>query len=320
MPTAHEIEFLKELHSRNFTEGLTHMSYRDWCEARNVSGEECARSYQQLTDAGLMDAQAFGMTVGLTAEGICFLEDNRHVDAKFIGTQVQCRRLILRRGFEAYEHSGSRGRVRVHQLALEAEVHERVLHRNIFFLRDVLALEMEGQSFRLTERGVDLYQSVQFRDRIESRWEELCSGETMSPQVRGHALEDLLAELASFEGLMVDTRVRSPGEENDLVISKDHDHFLVSCKWEKTVAPNQYLEVLRMRVLKRPGTLGILVSVGGFSGELVREAESNTSLGMVMIFGRGDLDRLFRGEERLGDMMLDRHRTLARYRKAVFEP
>jgi hypothetical protein len=63
----------------------------------------------------------------------------------------------------------------------------------------------------------------------------------------------------------------------------------------------------------------MLVSVGGFSKELVQEAESNTSLGMVMLFGRGDLERLFTGQERLADMLVERHTTLARYRRAVFE-
>ena len=241
------------------------------------------------------------------------------MDQALAEAQDECRKTVLRLAFAEYEKNGRRGLLFAHHLAFEVQVPERVLHTNLFLLRDIFAIEFHGQNFKLTEHGLALVEALDFHDRVEGRWKELEEGSGMTPQARGHALEELLAGAARREGLDVETRVRSTGEENDLVISKGHDHFLVSCKWEKKRAPNHYLESLRMRLLKRPGTFGMLVSVGGFSQELVREAEGNTSLGMVMLFGRGDLDRLFTGSARLGEMMVERHTTLARYRRAVFE-
>ncbi|RYG95579.1 MAG: hypothetical protein EON58_13880 [Alphaproteobacteria bacterium] len=256
---------------------------------------------------------------GITASGIIYLEDSRLADPELAARQDACRKEILTCGKEEHVENGSLGAVGIDDLEKAVDVPDRVLHANLYFFRDLYVLVFQGRRFRLTDRGLLLADAVHFQDRIEKRWQELCAGNGMSPQVRGHALEEILAESARSEGLNVETRVRSVGEENDLVISRDHDHFLVSCKWEKKRAANHYLESLRMRLLKRPGTLGILASVGGFSKELVREAESNTSLGIVMLFGRGDLDRIFTGKARLADMMVERHTSLARYRRALFE-
>ena len=317
--TNDDLDFLRELYRLNFTQGLTHLSYRNWCEKRGVEYEQCQRGYDRLTDSGVVESAAMAMTVALTASGVIHLENNGLVEPQFSASQDECRKLILRRGFDEHQRSGRRGLVPIHEIEHEASVPERVVHQNLTFLRDIYAIEFQARYFKLTHHGLQLVEAMDLHDRVESRWNELRRGDGIKPQARGHALEELLADTARNEGLDVKTRVRASGEENDLVISKGHDHFLVSCKWEKKRAPNHYLESLRMRLLKRPGTFGILVSVGGFSKELVKEAEGNTSLGMVMLFGRGDLDRLFTGQAHLREMMLDRHMTLARYRRAVFE-
>jgi len=314
-----EEDFLKELYRLNFTQGLTYCSYRKWCADAGVLDSECNRGYNRLIDSGLAKAAAMGMTMAITAEGTLYLETGNLVDPQLAEEQDQCRKTILRRGAEEYARNGRRGLVYFRHVAPEVNVSERVFNMNLFLLRDIGAIELRGQNFVLTEHGRKLVKALDFSERIEARWVELKHGEAMTPQTRGHALEELLAEIARWDGLDVETRVRSTGEENDLVISEGHDHFLVSCKWEKKRASSDYLDSLRMRLLKRPGTLGMLVSVGGFTRDLVKEAEGNTSLGLVMLLGRGDLERLFTGQVRLGEMMVDRHTTLARYRRAVFE-
>jgi hypothetical protein len=255
--TQTEVEFLQELYRTAFTYGLSRLSYQDWCEEKGIDPEESRRCNQRLIDAGVAEATAIGKTMmGITASGIIHLGRNRLADFELAAAQDECRKAILRCGVEEHEKKSSLGLIYVNNLAREVAVPERVLHANLFFLRDLYVIEFHGLNFRLTDHGLDLAAAVAFHDPIEFRWRELCDGGKMSPQARGHALEEVLASLAESEGLDVETRVRSAGEENDLVISRGHDHFLVSCKWKKKRAPNHFLESLRMRLLKRPGSSG----------------------------------------------------------------
>lgn len=316
---SHEIEFVQELYNRNFTQGMTHMPFRDWCTEKGLDHSETLRNYERITDSGLVKSAGLGMMLRISPTGISHIERNRLANIELIKQQDECRKTILQCGVDVYEIHGKLGLVFVKELETKVSVQPRVLHANLFLLRDWSVIETMGMNYSLTSRGHELVAALNFREKVEAQWAELTAGETMSPQARGHALEELIAEQARNEGMAVDTRVRSNGEENDLVLSQGHLHFLVSCKWENGRAPAHYLDTVRIRIQKRPGTLGVLVSVGGFSEELIREAESNTSLGLVMLLGKGDLKRLFEGKEQLNNMLIDRHTALARYRRVLFE-
>lgn len=315
-----EQEFLRELYQLNFTDGLSQLDYGEWLQNRGIGYDDQLRSHQRLMDSKFAKGMYLGMSTTLTDQGIQYLEVNGLVDEELAAKQDKVRRLVLKRLDEEYQTNGSFGRIYADRLEWEVDVSREVLERNLSHLEASFLIEREYGGLSITEIGRQVVAAFTFYDRIEDRWKELCAGESMKPQARGHALEDLLTDLARHEGFQVEPRARSIGEENDLVLSRGHEHFIVSCKWEKKRAPNQYLESLRMRILKRPGSLGMLVSVGGFSKELVQEAEGNTSLGMVMLFGRGDLDRLFTAEAKLRDLMEERHAVLARYRRVLFTP
>ena len=73
-----DLDFLRELYRLNFTQGLSHLSYREWCERHKVDGEACRRGYDRLVESGTAKAAALGMTMAITASGILHLEAVTH--------------------------------------------------------------------------------------------------------------------------------------------------------------------------------------------------------------------------------------------------
>lgn len=319
-PTSYELSALQELYRDDFTQGPSRLPFEEFCNEQHVPRSAIYKSFRHLTESGLAEPASIGMYLRLTSEGVNYLELNGLVDQALSAAQDECRKLILKKAYEAYEEHGRQSRLHLDQVRYDAKVSLGACASNLYYLRDRMFVSIEHSHFQITEFGMEAWRYLQFSENIEATWRELLEGTSMSPQARGHALEKLLEAIALSENLQVETNVRSTGEENDLVIGRGHDHFLLSCKWEKKRAPAHYLDSLRMRLQKRPGTLGVLVSVGGFTKDLVREAESNTSLGMVMLFGKGDLENLFTGKTRLKELLEERHSFLVKYRKVFFEP
>lgn len=318
-----QVELLTQLYVDLFENRSDRVDLLAWCKERGIDREGAMKLYRVLhEDLDLIASKVIGLYPGLTLRGTLLVEQNGLAPAELIARQDQIRRHLIARGMEARRRDGKFGRVHVHQAMRDGGFAEHELHGNYFFLLETYIIE--GQtvgSYRLTDHGIEVAERLELQDSFEARWEamKLVTGKR-EVQKRGHDLEDLLAELAASEGLSVESRVRSVGEENDLVISQDYHHFLTSCKWEKGKAKSEYLDILRARIMKRTTqTNGVLVSVGGFSAELVKEAESNTSTGLVVLIGKGDLERLFKGEVRLSEMLLERHTAMVRYRRAIFE-
>lgn len=163
----------------------------------------------------------------------------------------------------------------------------------------------------LTPAGKDQHELWEAEAKIEARWRELQACTDMTPQRRGKELEKLLEELAGFQGIDVARSAPAPGEENDLIFTFDFHIFIVSCKWEQDPAKAEYVRSLRARLATRPGSYGLLVSGGGISGDAKTVAQTQTSSGLVVLFGQGDLDRLFTLGVGLEDLLKARHKRLA---------
>lgn len=314
-----EREMLEELYEGHFRDNLRGVKLFEWCAAKGLDEEAARALYRKLSDElGLVESKTIGLVPGITLEGIAYVEAQGWCH-KVAQRQDELRKVLLRAGLRHRRAEGRHSWLAWGQTLRESGFGEEEYNR---WLEQKYLVERTAGVYRLTDIGVHIAERLEFQESIESRWETMKAvTDVQGVKKRGHELEDLLGVVAEAEGLAVDTQVRSNGEENDLVISADFHHFLVSCKWEKGPAKAEYLDILRARIMKRTvQTNGVLVSVGGFSSELVKEAESNTSIGLVVLVGRGDLERLFQGELRLRDLLLERHTALARYRRTIFEP
>lgn len=171
----------------------------------------------------------------------------------------------------------------------------------------------------LTPEGKEAHESWAIRASIEARWRELQGCTNMTPQQRGHELEKLLEVLCGFHRVLAQRSVRAPGEENDLIISVNFEHFIVSCKWEQQRAKPEYVNSLIGRIGRRAGSRGLLVSGSGFSRNVAPFVQSSTGQGLVVLFGAGDLERLFTFQRSPLDLLEERYRLLVVHGQAVFE-
>jgi hypothetical protein len=59
----------------------------------------------------------------------------------------------------------------------------------------------------------------------------------------------LLGEIIGIEGWQVDKRVRTPGQEIDIIIHKGLDYFFTSSKWEADPVQPKELDEMYARAL-----------------------------------------------------------------------
>ncbi|MBX7134480.1 MAG: restriction endonuclease [Fimbriimonadaceae bacterium] len=305
---------MKILYEGRFTGKRDFVDFTKYGESNGIEGEHIKRTFHRLLQTGLFKSRGCGMFLQLTVDGVLCAEEMEFFP-KLTERQDLVRRVILKEGMIAWEEGGHLGVVNWREAMRSHDLSDEDYPPNFFHLLERGVVKGAGPAcFQLTQLGAIIATRIKMLETFERRWNDLKALKQCSQQQRGHRLEDLVADLARFDGLTVDTRVRSSGEENDVVISDDLHHFLVSCKWEKGKAKSEYLDILRARIAKRPGTVGLLVSVGGFSSELVREAESNTSLGLVILCGAGDLDQLVSGKQSLKEFICEAHTHLIRSR------
>lgn len=102
------------------------------------------------------------------------------------------------------------------------------------------------------------------------------AGQSVDPQGRGRALEELVFEVLKAEGLPVERNIVSSGEQIDLGFVVDGQHYLLECKWEANPIGFPTVEHFMARVARKAeGTFGAILSMSGF----VRGINSTASRG-----------------------------------------
>jgi hypothetical protein len=317
----YDIKLLTELYEE-FSQGhVPHVNLEKWGSQHEFDRDYALKQFTRLNNSELTEAAAVGPVITITTDGIIYVEEQCW-SPEYTATHRSMRNQMLLAGLAPWEEHGKFGLASFRDI----EEHfpgegESTYIANLRFLSEVGMIEHSpGQQYSLTSYGgVPKAQWISQAVALGNRFEELRNDEVISPQKRGKALEKLLEELAQFHGMVADRNVLSVGEENDLILSEHFHHFVVSCKWEKKRAKSEYLDIVRNRIAKRPGSLGLIVSIGGFGKDIISEAENNTSLGLVVFFGKGDVEDLFRNARQFGELLLERHTELVRHRKIVFK-
>lgn len=157
-------------------------------------------------------------------------------------------------------------------------------------------------------------QAAEHHARI-ANFEALKSGLGMTPQARGHALESLLKTILESEGWHCEQNVRTPSQENDLIIHKEREYIIIECKWEEaTKASPEYISRLRDKVLDRPGfTTGILISMSGFTEGVVDSIKNRLPSCMILLFSAEDIEDVVYGRRKFTDILDERfHAAMSR--------
>ena len=162
---------------------------------------------------------------------------------------------------------------------------------------------------------------------LRQRWERLrTSSRGLSPQAlarwkrdRGFELEKLLIELARLEGLAVRPSYRGTGEQIDGYFEVDHRHFLLEAKWQETQVTASEIYAFQGKLHgKLLGTLGLFVSVSGFTNEAPEALRFGKRID-VLLAGRKDIELALEEGRSFGEMVRVKIQAAAQ-RGVVYSP
>lgn len=164
------------------------------------------------------------------------------------------------------------------------------------------------------------------RDRlreIEKDYLELIS--STNPQQRGFALEKVLRELFALFDLDPKASFRITGEQIDGAFTFENTDYILEAKWQQGTVGTQELDTLHSKLIRTTldNTLGLFLSINGYSNDAVRAHSSGRRLMILMdgshlmavIEGRIDLMQLLlrmrRHASQTGNIYLKIHEIIA---------
>ncbi|AIE84557.1 hypothetical protein OP10G_1189 [Fimbriimonas ginsengisoli Gsoil 348] len=278
--------------------------WRNWAMDQGVDDGVALRAHNTLLYDGFALDGDMAASSEITPKGIELVESHSLVPAEEIAAEREHRDIVIR----ALQHAGIVYRnfnVGFGKFAEMLSLSDEQVFRAMHYLSMFGYVRCpDYESYSITPQGIAFIE----RSNLPLKLRQLKEGR-LPPARRGYALEDILSQIARNEGWEVRTRDRSAsGEENDLVISRHRDIWIISCKWTKARASDVELRDLVARVSRRSSLRGILVSMAGFSESAIRNASNGRE--MVLFVGPGDVDRLASGSLTLDSMLTQKFAAL----------
>lgn len=151
-----------------------------------------------------------------------------------------------------------------------------------------------------------------------SRRLDMLRGEP-SAQARGQAFERFLAGLFSSSHYAVRPSPDGPPRQVDLVAERGSLRLLIEAKWTKSPASHSALDGLEARLRQaQPGTVGVLVSMSGFSRPLIERVERAAASPVLLVNGAEVEWAAAAGD--VHTLIMWKHTELRQRNRAVFGP
>jgi len=130
--------------------------------------------------------------------------------------------------------------------------------------------------------------------QLKKAYDELCASPNDADaawfRARGYSFEKVLAELLRLDNLDPRTSYKAPGEQIDGSFFLDGTVFLMEAKWHKDEIPASTLYQFKGKVDgKLVGTIGVFISMSGFSEDAVNALTLGKSLNLIL-FDQRDID------------------------------
>lgn len=293
--------------------GTERLGVFEWASEAGVDWKLAERCLRDLTERGLAKVVAMGARVTLSAQGVLHAENQVPVEVRLPNQLLRERILLACLGKEEHE---DRPRVRWETLLQETGAEDGGLERNAMLLKDLfLGTWSISGYYQLTATGVQAALRVQAVRARAERFERLKEGADFSEQQRGHEVEVLLDEIANSESWATERNVRATGEEQDLVINKGPEYYLLESRWLKKPVEASAVREFSERVTARSGVGGLFFSMSGFSSGAVKWAEERLSSRLMLFFGPKDIEGLMTGQASFSDLLAEkRHAAISRRR------
>ncbi len=111
----------------------------------------------------------------------------------------------------------------------------------------------------------------------------------MRPQQRGREFENIIASIAQNQGWRQEEGVRTSHEEIDVILFRDHDYYLVECKWVREPTGAAVIRELIGKLTNRANVRGIVISMSGFTGGAEQQVTQDVGTREIVLFGPQDV-------------------------------
>jgi hypothetical protein len=271
----------------------------------------------QMSERGLIEARAAGGNYGIRSQGILKAEEQNLVADGIKSENQHLRTRILDKLATVYETSGELADVFIDSMSQEFSIDIYILVNNLQLLEDLGYIEsVASGSFKITLGGLDTVNEWREIRRFATEYEEISN---LSPQARGRALQKLLAKVIEKHGWTQEEGARTSNEEMDVVIHKLREYFLIESKWEKDPIEAPVIRELHGKLSNRIGVQGITVSMSGFTGGAVEQAEAYASSRLILFFGKEDIEQILYQRVSFDELLNKKYQQLVTRRKIVYQ-
>lgn len=152
-------------------------------------------------------------------------------------------------------------------------------------MKDHLELVEEQQVIRRRREQARQHRlaSAAIQMRLKELHEEYCGMLSLSPQRRGFALERLMYNLFEVFDLDPKASFKVLGEQIDGSFSFETTDFLFEARWESSPTSRADIDAFNGKISRKlDNTLGLFLSINGFSGDGVKAYSAARSLMILM--------------------------------------
>jgi hypothetical protein len=313
---------LRRAYAGAFEDGVDYrFSLEEFAAKNGIERDLIWKIFYELEEYSLIKCELSSGIVEPTTAGLLYCEDNGLADAELVHKQMMIRTKLLVTLYDMRERSHHEDLLDLKDWIRESGISMQDFTNNERFMREIGLIDEDPDgSYYVTSFGkINVLDYKTKVKRVEA-FDKLDKLEGITPQQRGHKLEDLIGEILQAERWEVGKRVRAQGQENDIIIHKDLDYFFISCKWEKEpIQPNE-LELMYARALSRKDVKGsIVVSMSGFTDNCINEIIRKIETCHVLIFGPGDMTAILGGKKTFSGLLQDKYKEVMLHRRILLD-
>jgi hypothetical protein len=289
---------------------LTHL--KDLAEKEAIDPETLDKVYDELERAGFFKVICAGMVVEPSLDALVYCERQGLVEEAFVGRQNEVRIGILDACLDLEATKPRDVGIWGYQICAKANISELEFNNNIDLLAHWGLVERYGpfDQWKLLPNGKEKVKDYRCKRDRKKRFEDLKELRGVTPQQRGHGLEDLLEEVIAEEGWTTEKRIHQKGLEFDIVFNRDYSYFMTSCKWEKGAIEADHLDQLVMRAQEMDCVAAVLVSMSGFTKGCILRAVAKRPIKQVVLFGPSDMEAIFQNERTFSNLLDEKIKAL----------
>jgi hypothetical protein len=170
--------------------------------------------------------------------------------------------------------------------------------------------EQKQAEARRQSKHEEMLRNKGVRDRLEQLQKEFFGLISEVPQRRGYRLEKLLRELFELFDLDPKASFRLVGEQIDGAFTFEAIDYLLEAKWQDQLVSIQDLDAFSGKLTRKlENTLGLFLSINGFSEDGVRA--HSTGRRLMLLMDGSDLMAVLEGRIDLVQLLLRKRRAAA---------